>query len=361
VKSSTATLTVEDFNGRWINADTAAGDVTLTLPSAAASGAGYGGIIRKASCCYTLCLETQDGQTINGASSLAIGQEHQALLLLSDGANWFAFEWVYDGTVTASKLAATLIGDLCEVSAIDRANDYFMVQSNAECGLRKVRGKLIDKREPDSLHSLAVSPDRRHLRTQRRRPLYRRADPAGGGRAMRARCLVLQGQLGFIRRNKLVWVSGENLLYVCGPAGSAADRSAQIGVTSPEGTPRLDVRNLTLSGARSGAGRCRRRNRLRRLVPRDRRDHRHRRLHGLRRGHHVEPDAVRRIARLQRRQHEPGHHRPDGLLRGYAREDQRGRFHQHAHRHVHGRHHPDHLPLRPCHSSPELNHDRRKF
>ncbi len=260
VMSSTATLTVEDLNGRWINADTAAGDVTLTLPSAAAIGAGYGGIVRKACGCYTLCLETQDGQTINGASSLAYAAEHQALLLLSDGANWFAFEWVYDGTVTASKLAATLIGDLCEVGAIDRANDYFMVQSNAECGLRKVRGKLIDKREPDSLHSLAVldrttstppsSPSEGDRYIVGPSPSGEWAGQAGNVASF------FDGAWAFYvpEAGWLVWVNAENLLYVFdGSAWSPVlTGQAQIGTTSPNGGSlvfQMFEEEITLSGA----------------------------------------------------------------------------------------------------------------
>lgn len=258
--SATATLTAEGLNGRWINVDTSAGEVTLTLPSASDAGSGYGGIIRKSSGCCAVCLTARDGQTINNAANVTLSGLNAAMLLLSDGANWSAFEWIYDFTVGAAKLDPYLIAEMCETGGIDRANDFFMVQSEAESGLRKVRGKFIDKREPDSLHSLtAIS------RTVATPP----GTPAEGDRYIVAAgasgewtghagevASFFQGGWAFYppAAGWLVWVSGENRLYVY--SGTAwvplLTGQQQIGITSPNGGSlvfQMFEENLTLSGS----------------------------------------------------------------------------------------------------------------
>jgi hypothetical protein len=259
-ETATAMLTASDLNGRWINADTSADDMTLTLPSAVDAGAGYGGIVRKSAAANTLHLAAQGTQTINGVYALDITNQHDAFLVLSDGANWFAFEWMYDGTVTAAKLAATLICDLNAAEGVDRGNDYVMVQSNAECGLRKVLLRQIDKREPDSLHSLTVisqtlaAPPASPSEGDR---YIVAASPTGewAGRAG-AVASYFGGAWNFYapQAGWLVWVQDESLLYVYSGAAwtKLLTGQQQIGITSPCGSSliyQMFEESLTLSGA----------------------------------------------------------------------------------------------------------------
>jgi hypothetical protein len=142
-------LTPANLLANWVSVSISAGG-TVTLPSAVTAGSGYGGIISKAISAGTLTLDTQSAQTINGAATLTLTEQYDAYLLLSDGANWAAFEWIGSNTITSGKLASTIISGLTNSTAFDRSADYFAVHDGGDAAPRKLLGKLAE-RYPDAL------------------------------------------------------------------------------------------------------------------------------------------------------------------------------------------------------------------
>ena len=156
-KSATETLTVSNFCGKAIAGDTTSGNVTLTLPSAAAATNGLGGIIKKSASANTLTIARQLSETIDGATSITLTAQYHAVYLVPDGTNWrVAAAFLADGSITSDYLASTFITGMTALTSVDRAADYAMVWDASATAFKKVLAKYFDKREPDSLHSLMV-------------------------------------------------------------------------------------------------------------------------------------------------------------------------------------------------------------
>jgi hypothetical protein len=158
-KSAGETLTSSGFVAKCITADATGAAFTLTLPSAASVGSGVGGIVAKIDAsANAVTVNTQGGQTINGASSYTLSAQFQAAYFLSDGANYrVVLEMLPAGSITAARLASTFITALTELKSLDRAADFSLWWDASASGFRKVASKFIDKREPDSLHSLIAA------------------------------------------------------------------------------------------------------------------------------------------------------------------------------------------------------------
>lgn len=158
-KSASEVLDAEDFIGKALFVDDSAASRTMTLPSAVEAGNGYAGIIAKASdAANTVTIDTQGGQTINGASSYVLTAQFQAVVIIPDGANWkIAAEFRSAGSITADDFADDLISALTALTALDRTADFILIWDADANAFKKCSPKFFDSREPDSLHSLSVA------------------------------------------------------------------------------------------------------------------------------------------------------------------------------------------------------------
>jgi endoglucanase Acf2 len=76
----------------YLSVSAAAGNATVTLPSAVTVGAGMGfSFIRIDGSANSVTITPAGGQTINGASSATIVLQYGVVVLVSDGANWLLF------------------------------------------------------------------------------------------------------------------------------------------------------------------------------------------------------------------------------------------------------------------------------
>jgi hypothetical protein len=156
--SSSTVLDAEDFSGLSLLVDDSGATRTITLPSAVATGNGYAGVIAKGSASNTTVINTQGGQTINGASSYTLTAQYQAVVLVPDGANWkIIAELLPDGSISAARFAATMITALTALTSLDRDQDFILIWDQSASAFKKCSPKFFDSREPDSLHSLSVA------------------------------------------------------------------------------------------------------------------------------------------------------------------------------------------------------------
>jgi hypothetical protein len=71
-----------------IDDDTAGGDVTVNLPSAATLGDGWAITIKKTGTTGTVTVDPDGSETIDGASTKSIEQTNQSMAIVSDGTVW---------------------------------------------------------------------------------------------------------------------------------------------------------------------------------------------------------------------------------------------------------------------------------
>ena len=84
----TATTTLDPGNvGAVINASTALGNVTLTLPSVAPRK-GLGFLFRHSVASNTLTIDGSGAETIDGAATKASTTQYDILEIVSDGTEW---------------------------------------------------------------------------------------------------------------------------------------------------------------------------------------------------------------------------------------------------------------------------------
>lgn len=89
VISKTSNYTILNADqGKVINANPTGGSFVLTLPSASTVGDGWRITIRHVGTAGTVTIAAVTSQTINGATSRALGSQYESLCLVSDGANW---------------------------------------------------------------------------------------------------------------------------------------------------------------------------------------------------------------------------------------------------------------------------------
>lgn len=89
VISKTSNYTIVDADqASVINANPTGGSFVLTMPSSATVGDGWRITIRHVGTAGTVTIATVSSQTIDGATSRALGSRYESLCLVSDGANW---------------------------------------------------------------------------------------------------------------------------------------------------------------------------------------------------------------------------------------------------------------------------------
>jgi hypothetical protein len=71
-----------------VDDDTAAGDVTVTLPSAATLGDGWGVDLKKLGSTGDLIIDPDGTETIDGDLTRTVRQKYEATHIISDGTNW---------------------------------------------------------------------------------------------------------------------------------------------------------------------------------------------------------------------------------------------------------------------------------
>lgn len=101
-KTGTYTLTKTDS---ILEADASGGDFTLTLPTAVGAGGRRYTIINTSSGNTT--VDGSGSQTIDGATTVALGIPSEAITIVSDNANWEIESHVYKGHPVVSVLPAT--------------------------------------------------------------------------------------------------------------------------------------------------------------------------------------------------------------------------------------------------------------
>ena len=86
-KAANYTVAAADL-GSFFVLDSTGGDFTLTLLSAITAGDGSVVIVQQVGSGNKATVATTGGQTINGASTVALTRQYSAIVLTSDGANW---------------------------------------------------------------------------------------------------------------------------------------------------------------------------------------------------------------------------------------------------------------------------------
>lgn len=71
--------------------DASSAQVTLTLPSAATTSARQYMIKKKDSSSNAVVVSASNSQTIDGQASLSFNTQYEAIMVVSDGSNWFIF------------------------------------------------------------------------------------------------------------------------------------------------------------------------------------------------------------------------------------------------------------------------------
>lgn len=265
-KSASETLTASGFTGQALDVDTSGASRTMTLPSAVSVGNGVGGIIKKNSASNTLTIDTQSGQTIDGASSLALTSDQHAVYIISDGANYkVALEYLADGAVDIDRLSSALITGQTALTSVDRTADYLLIWDADASAYKKVAAKFFPaRREPDDIANLLIidkdltAPPGSESEGDR----YIVGSGATGGWASQDGKIAsyFNGAYAFYTPSEgwLAYAQDENKLYVYDGSSwvSYAETFSVFGLTTPFGA-KLEIKyteeEVTLSGATTDA------------------------------------------------------------------------------------------------------------
>ena len=109
VKTTTYTMVAADL-GTVITGNTTGGGFTITLMSAATATNGRGITIKHTGTANTLTIARAGSDTIDGATSVALTTQYNAVELVSDGANWHIVSRAWPGFDSLSP--TTTRGDL---------------------------------------------------------------------------------------------------------------------------------------------------------------------------------------------------------------------------------------------------------
>lgn len=86
--TASTTLTVSD-GSKLVLADTSAGDVTITLPSAATAGNGFGVTIKKTTADDNIVtIDGNGAETIDDSATITLVGQYQSVEIRCDGSNW---------------------------------------------------------------------------------------------------------------------------------------------------------------------------------------------------------------------------------------------------------------------------------
>lgn len=106
-KAANYTVVADDL-GKIINVDATAGNVTITLLSAATAGDGKQITVRKGdSSANPVTVATVGGQDVDGASSYTLAKQYETVTTVSDSSAWYSTQTVAPGTVSFAKIADT--------------------------------------------------------------------------------------------------------------------------------------------------------------------------------------------------------------------------------------------------------------
>lgn len=103
IKSTNYSIVAAD-RAKVFNVDSTGGNVAITLPSAVTVGDNWRVTVRHNGTANSVTVAAAGGQTVNGAASLTLSYQFEAVTLVSDGANWHVAEDAFvrypAGTVT---------------------------------------------------------------------------------------------------------------------------------------------------------------------------------------------------------------------------------------------------------------------
>ena len=86
-KTAAYTVALGDF-GKLIDCDASGSDFTITLPAAATAGDGFPVAIENTGSSGTVTIDGNASETIDGATTVALGAQYDSILLRCDGSNW---------------------------------------------------------------------------------------------------------------------------------------------------------------------------------------------------------------------------------------------------------------------------------
>ena len=72
-----------------VDDDTAAGDVTITLPSAATVGDGWALNVKKLGSTASVIIDGNASETIDGGLTATLASQYEAITIISNGTNWY--------------------------------------------------------------------------------------------------------------------------------------------------------------------------------------------------------------------------------------------------------------------------------
>ena len=84
------TYTVDDYDVILVDDDTAAGAVTITLPTAE-NGEGRPVRVKKLGTTGSVIIDGAGSETIDGAATKTLTTQYESTQLISDGTSWHAF------------------------------------------------------------------------------------------------------------------------------------------------------------------------------------------------------------------------------------------------------------------------------
>lgn len=148
IESSTRALTLAD-NIRTVLANASGGIITLTLPALAACARGWKIKIKKTdSSSNNVVIATPGAETIDGAATLSISTQYNAVALVTDGLNWYV-ENNYDLSISATLPRGYLNGYTVGTDAGDTDHDISFGAGTARDfgnALNMIRASAIVKR-----------------------------------------------------------------------------------------------------------------------------------------------------------------------------------------------------------------------